>query len=187
VFALDDIDRKLLGELLKDSKRSYRELARAIGVSAATVINHVQRLESAGVIKDYSVRLDHERLGYELTVITEITVSKGKLLETEEEIAKISNACAVYDVTGLTDAMVVAKFKSRSDLSEFTHPRRPHNYEGRLQDAQRLLTLVFLSIFSPSLKFLLNRRVYFDSKSSWIFHLLLAIKYNNVDSRNYCR
>jgi DNA-binding Lrp family transcriptional regulator len=117
---LDDIDRKLLGELLKDSKRSYRELARAIGVSAATVINHVQRLESAGVIKDYSVRLDHERLGYELTVITEITVSKGKLLETEEEIAKISNACAVYDVTGLTDAMVVAKFKSRSDLSEFT-------------------------------------------------------------------
>jgi DNA-binding Lrp family transcriptional regulator len=120
MFALDDIDRKLLGELLKDSKRSYRELARAIGVSAATVINHVQRLESAGVIKDYTVRLDHERLGYELTVITEITVSKGKLLETEEEIAKISNACAVYDVTGLTDAMVVAKFKSRSDLSEFT-------------------------------------------------------------------
>ena len=117
---MDDIDRKLLGELLKDSKRSYRELARAIGVSAATVINHVQRLESAGVIKDYTVRLDHERLGYELTVITEITVSKGKLLETEEEIAKISNACAVYDVTGLTDAMVVAKFKSRSDLSEFT-------------------------------------------------------------------
>ena len=120
MFALDDIDRKLLGELLKDSKRSYRELARAIGVSAATVINHVQRLESAGVIKDYTVMLDHERLGYELTVITEITVSKGKLLETEEEIAKISNACAVYDVTGLTDAMVVAKFKSRSDLSDFT-------------------------------------------------------------------
>lgn len=120
MFALDDIDRKLLGELLKDSNRSYRELARVIGVSAATVINHVQRLESAGVIKDYSIRLDHERLGYELTVITEITVSKGKLIETEEEIAKISNACAVYDITGLTDAMVIAKFKSRSDLSEFT-------------------------------------------------------------------
>ncbi|MCW4036099.1 MAG: Lrp/AsnC ligand binding domain-containing protein, partial [Candidatus Bathyarchaeota archaeon] len=57
---------------------------------------------------------------YELTVITEITVSKGKLLETEEEIAKIQNVCAVYDVTGLTDAMVIAKFKSRSNLSDFT-------------------------------------------------------------------
>jgi len=120
VFALDEIDRKLLRELLTDSKRSYRELARAIGVSAATVINHVQRLESAGVIKDYSARLDHERLGYELTVVTEIVVSKGKLLETDEEIAKIPNVCAVYDITGQTDAMVVAKFKSRNKLSDFT-------------------------------------------------------------------
>jgi DNA-binding Lrp family transcriptional regulator len=120
VFALDEIDRKLLRELLTDSKRSYRELASAIGVSAATVINHVRRLESAGVIKDYSARLDHERLGYELTVVTEIVVSKGKLLETDEEIAKIPNVCAVYDITGQTDAMVVAKFKSRNKLSDFT-------------------------------------------------------------------
>ena len=120
MFALDEIDRKLLRELLTDSKRSYRELASAIGVSAATVINHVRRLESAGVIKDYSARLDHERLGYELTVVTEIVVSKGKLLETDEEIAKIPNVCAVYDITGQTDAMVVAKFKSRSNLSDFT-------------------------------------------------------------------
>ena len=120
MFALDDIDRRLLRELLNDSKRSYRELARSIGVSAATVINHTQRLESAGVIRNYAVQLDHERLGYELTVITEITVSKGKLLETEEEIAKIPNVCAVYDVTGLTDAMVVAKFRNRRTLSDFT-------------------------------------------------------------------
>ena len=120
MFALDEIDKKLLKELLIDSKRSFRELAKSIGVSAATVINHVQRLESGGVIKDYSVRLDHERLGYELTVVTEIIVSKGKLLETDAEIAKISNVCAVYDITGQTDAMVVAKFTSRSDLSDFT-------------------------------------------------------------------
>ena len=120
MFALDAIDRKLLRELLTNSKRSYRELAKAIAVSAATVINHARRLESGGVIKDYSVSLDNERLGYELTVVTEIIVSKGKLLETDEEIAKIPNVCAVYDITGQTDAMVVAKFKSRSSLSEFT-------------------------------------------------------------------
>jgi DNA-binding Lrp family transcriptional regulator len=120
MFALDDIDRRLLKELLKNSKRSYRELAKAIGVSTATVINHVQRLESAGVLKDYTVRLDHERLGYELTVITEIIVSKGKLLETEEAIGRIPNVCAVYDITGETDAMVIAKFRSRSSLSDFT-------------------------------------------------------------------
>lgn len=120
MFALDDKDKSILKELLVNSNRSYRELARAIGVSTATVINHVQRLESAGVITDYSIRLDHERLGYELTVITEIIVSKGKLLEVQEEVAKLPHVCGVYDITGETDSMVIAKFRSRGDLSEFT-------------------------------------------------------------------
>ena len=120
MFALDEIDRKLLRELLIDSKRSYRELARSIGVSTATVINRVQRLESSGVIKGYTIMVDHERLGFELTVVTEITVSKGRLIEVEEAVSKLPNVCAVYDVTGLTDAMVVAKFRSRRELSKFT-------------------------------------------------------------------
>ena len=119
MFALDEIDKKILAELLLDSKRSYRELAKAIGISAATVINHVQRLESAGVIQEYTVMLDFERLGYELTVVTEMTVSRGKLLETQEEIAKLPYVCAVYDVTGEIDSIVIAKFRNRRDLSEF--------------------------------------------------------------------
>jgi DNA-binding Lrp family transcriptional regulator len=77
-------------------------------------------MEDDGLIEGYSVLLDHEKLGYQLTVVTEITVSKGRLVETENEIAKISNVCSVYDVTGLTDAIIVAKFKSREDLGAFT-------------------------------------------------------------------
>ncbi len=77
-------------------------------------------MEDEGLIKGYSVILDHEKLGYELTVVTEITVAKGRLVETENEIGKIPNVCSVYDVTGLTDAVIVAKFKSREDLGVFT-------------------------------------------------------------------
>ena len=119
MFALDEIDRKVLAELLINSNRSNRELARAIGVSAATVINHIARLESAGVITDYSVIVDFERLGFELTVIMTVTVNRGKLLETQEEIAKLPYVCAVYDVTGQVDSIVVAKFRNRRELSEF--------------------------------------------------------------------
>jgi DNA-binding Lrp family transcriptional regulator len=77
-------------------------------------------MEEDGLIKGYSVILDHEKLGFQLTVVTEITVSKGRLVETENEIAKIQNVCGVYDVTGLTDAIIIAKFKSREDLGAFT-------------------------------------------------------------------
>jgi DNA-binding Lrp family transcriptional regulator len=77
-------------------------------------------MEDEGLIKGYAVILDHEKLGYELTVVTEITVSKGRLVEMENEIAKIPNVCGVYDVTGLNDAVIIAKFKSREDLGKFT-------------------------------------------------------------------
>lgn len=119
-LSIDAVDRKILNELLRDSRRSYRSIARRAGISVGTVLSRIRKLEKTGVIKGYTAILDHEKLGYQLTVVTEITVSKGKLLEMEEAIGKLPNTCAVYDVTGLTDALVIAKFHSREELSKFT-------------------------------------------------------------------
>jgi len=119
-MGLDQTDVKILQNLLIDARFSSREIARKTGVSVGTVIAKTRRMERNGVIKGYSAILDHEELGYELTVVTEITVSKGKLLEMEREIGKIPNVCAVYDVTGSTDAIAIAKFKNRKELSDFT-------------------------------------------------------------------
>ncbi len=116
---LDQIDVKILKNLLTDARLSNRKIAEAVGVSVGTVITRIQKMEQEGIINGYSVILDHEKLGFELTTITEITVSKGKLLEVEKEIAKMPNICAVYDVTGLTDAMVIVKSKTRKELSDF--------------------------------------------------------------------
>ena len=117
---IDEVDRKILGELLRDCRRSYRSIARRAGISVGTVLSRIRRLEKAGVIRGYSALLDHEKLGYQLTILAEITVSKGKLLEMEQAIGKLPNTCAVYDVTGSTDAVVLAKFRSREELSKFT-------------------------------------------------------------------
>jgi DNA-binding Lrp family transcriptional regulator len=117
---IDDKDRRILTELIRDCRRSYRAIARRAGTSVGTVLTRIRRMEKMGVIKGYAAILDQERLGYQLTVIAEITVSKGKLLEMEEAIGRLPSTCAVYDVTGLTDAVVIAKFHSRDELSRFT-------------------------------------------------------------------
>ena len=117
---LDKTDVKILKTMLSEARLSSRKIARKTDVSIGRVLSRMNKMEQAGIIKGYSAILDHEKLGYELTVITEITVSKGKLVEVEKEIAKMSNVCAVYDVTGLTDAMVIAKFKKRREISDFT-------------------------------------------------------------------
>jgi DNA-binding Lrp family transcriptional regulator len=116
---LDEKNRKILEQLLQNSRLSCREIARNLKLSPTSVLLRIKDMERKGIIKSYTTILDHEILGYELTAIIEITVSKGKLLQVERQIAKIPNVLAVYDITGLTDAMVIAKFKTRKELSKF--------------------------------------------------------------------
>jgi DNA-binding Lrp family transcriptional regulator len=116
---MDETDVKILKKLLSDARMSYRKVAEEIGVSPPTVLARVEKLESNGIIRSYSTLLDHEKLGYDLTAIIEITATKGKIVDLERQIAKFPNVCAVYDITGLTDMVVVAKFKNRKELSNF--------------------------------------------------------------------
>lgn len=117
---LDEIDMKILEELTANARLSSRQIAKKCGVSTSTVISRIRRMEKEGLIRGYSAILDHEKLGYGLTAVTNVTVSKGRLLEMESEIARLPNVCCVYDVTGPVDAVIVAKFKSREELSRFT-------------------------------------------------------------------
>jgi DNA-binding Lrp family transcriptional regulator len=118
-MVMDETDVKILRSLVSDARLSSRQVSKKSGVSIGTVLTRMKKLEKEGVIRGYSAVVDHEKLGYMLTALIEITVSKGRLLEMENEIARMPNVCAVYDVTGLADAFVIAKFKSREDLSSF--------------------------------------------------------------------
>jgi DNA-binding Lrp family transcriptional regulator len=117
---IDEVDISILRQLLDDAQQSHREIARKIGVSAGTVISRKRRLENNGIIQGYIARLDYEKLGYELTVATEVTVSQGEIIEVGDEIKKLPGAYAVYNVTGSSDVMVMGRFKTRQDLSDFT-------------------------------------------------------------------
>jgi DNA-binding Lrp family transcriptional regulator len=119
-MGLDETNVKILKALTEDARMSSRQIAKQCGISIGTALSRTRKMEEEGIIKGYAALLDQEKLGYELTVMTEITVSKGRLLEMENEIARIPNVCCVYDLTGLSDAAIIAKFKSREELSKFT-------------------------------------------------------------------
>lgn len=125
---VDETSQKVLEEYLKDSRQSFREIARNIGVSSGTVASRVKDMEEKRIIKKYTTILDYEKLGYDLTVVTEIIVSEGMMIEVGKKISKIRQTVGVYNVTGDSDILVIAKFKSRQDLSDFTKTilKMPH-------------------------------------------------------------
>ena len=115
----DEKDEKILKHLLVDARQSARQLAHKLNVSTVTMISRIKKMEANKLIEGYAVRLNQEALGYDITAIIEVKTTKGKMLEIEDEIAKIENVCAVYDITGDADTLVIGKFKDRKSLSEF--------------------------------------------------------------------
>ncbi len=116
---LDKIDQKILKHLLVDARQSARQLALKLGLSTVTILSRIKKLEKEGIIHRYAAIVDHEKLGYFLTAIIEIVAKNDTIIEMEDEISKFENVCGVYDVTGSTDTIIIAKFKGRNELSTF--------------------------------------------------------------------
>lgn len=116
---LDETDKKILKNLMMDARLSARQLALKLGMSTVTILSRIKKLEKEKIIKGYTTLIDHEKLGYTLTAIIEIIAKKDKIMDMEVELSKIENICAVYDITGSTDTLIVAKFRERNELSEF--------------------------------------------------------------------
>ena len=118
-MVLDETDEKILKNLLVDARQSARQLALKLGMSTVTVLSRIKKLEKAKIIRGYTAIVDHEKIGYSLTAIIEIIAKNDKVIDIEEEIAKFENVCGVYDITGSTDTIIIAKFKERKELSKF--------------------------------------------------------------------
>ena len=86
---MKDFERRLVSELMKNCRRSDRELAKVLGVSQPTVSRNLQKLEKEGIIKEYTVVPDYRKLGYSLLAVTFVKL-KRHLSQDEIEKAKKS-------------------------------------------------------------------------------------------------
>jgi len=134
---LEETDKKILNIIVENSRLSLRQIAQKAGVSAATVMHHLRHLEKEGIIRKYTAKLDYEKMGYDVEVIIEIRVSKGRLLDVEKKIAMDPNVFAVYDTTGAFDAAILARFPTRRMMDNFL--KRIQTYEFVERTETRLI------------------------------------------------
>ena len=145
---IDQLDNKILNILLENSRLSFRQIARELKTSVATVINHVKKLEKQGIIMRYTTDFDYYELGYDIKVMILIRISKGKLFDVEKRLSKHKSVFAVYDVTGDYDAVVLARFKTRQALDKFLKETQTYEFIERTQTSFILNTI---KEFQPNL------------------------------------
>ena len=138
---LEETDRKILNVLVDSSRLSLRQIAKKVGVSVATVMHHINRLEKEKVIEKYTAKLDYEKIGYDVEVIIEIRISKGRLIDVEKKIATHPNVFAIYDVTGTFDAVILARFKTRRQMDSFLKKIQTYEFVERTETKLILKTI----------------------------------------------
>src|SRR3989338_6736130 len=138
---LEETDKKILNIIVENSRLSLRQIAKQADVSVATVMNHLNRLEKEGIIKKYTTKLDYEKIGYDVEVMIDIRISKGKLFEVEKKISALPNVFAVYDTTGSFDAVVLARFPSRRKMDSFLKKIQTYDFVERTETKLILRTM----------------------------------------------
>ena len=138
---LEKTDKNILNILVDNSRLSLRQIAKKANVSVATVMHHIKKLEKDGIIKKYTAKFDYEKAGYDVEVMIEIRISKGKLFEVERKIAVHPNVFAVYDITGAFDALVLARFPTRRQMDNFLKKLQTYEFVERTETKLILNTI----------------------------------------------
>ena len=141
ILMIDKVDMDILDKLKEDCRKSYRNLGEELNLAPSTISARINKMVEQGIIQGFSAKIDYEELGYDLTAVIEVVVSKGKLIEIEHEIAKFPQVCAVYDVTGTTDIIVVVKVPHRSELSHLVKTMLAMEYVERTNTRVVLTTI----------------------------------------------
>lgn len=119
MFELDETDKRILGLLNKDARLSFRHISRELGISLTKVTSHVKKMEKEGIIKGYIPLVDPDKLGFDMLVVIGLDISKAKVIEIQQKVAKDPHVFAVYNTIGQWDSVIIARFKSRIDLDSF--------------------------------------------------------------------
>ncbi|MGB8779967.1 MAG: Lrp/AsnC family transcriptional regulator [Candidatus Bathyarchaeia archaeon] len=137
------VESKLISELMKDSRRSDRELARSIGVSQPTVTRLRARLEKEKVIREYTVIPDFQKLGFKILAITSLAmVKEPDSKEFERALGTFSNILMFERGLGLKSShMVVSLHEDFSSYAEFKRKLEKNEFWEVTHSASFLVNL----------------------------------------------
>ncbi|HLR14357.1 MAG TPA: Lrp/AsnC family transcriptional regulator [Bacillota bacterium] len=96
----DELDEKLIDELIKDGRASYVDLAKKVGLSRVAVKDRIQQLIDHNVIDRFTVAVNSEKFGKKVSAFFEVDVEPQQLEDVAQNLADNPSVASVYQMTG---------------------------------------------------------------------------------------
>ncbi|MEJ0063504.1 MAG: Lrp/AsnC family transcriptional regulator [Alphaproteobacteria bacterium] len=119
---LDRIDMRILNNLQENGRMTNVELAKKAGISAPPCLRRVKALEEAGFIKRYHAELAADKLGYGVTIFTEVNLNSHN----ESDLAEFARLLQTwpmvresYLTTGDADVLLKVVAESWESYQKF--------------------------------------------------------------------
>jgi len=113
---LDEVDRGIIEHLRENSRVTFVDIGKDLGVSDATVHNRVKRLTEAGIIKRFTVEVEEAALGRKVSGFMLVNVKPGAVRDVSKQLAEIDRVSEVHEVHGPEDLIVKVGEKNLASL-----------------------------------------------------------------------
>lgn len=115
---VDNLDLKIIDLLKINSRSSYVDIGRQVGLTASSVRERIIRLEDTGVIKKYSIVVDQSKLGYNLEAFILMDLFSQKLKSFLAIVRDFEEIHECYRITGVQNLQLKVILRDQAHLQE---------------------------------------------------------------------
>ncbi len=119
---LDELDEKILWELMRDARIPNAALAARLHVAPSTTHGRVKALREAGVIKSAHIEVDYEALGLDVQGIVSVRLraqARPQIKSYAAKVIQLPNVLSVFFVGGTIDFLIHVACTSTAQLRDF--------------------------------------------------------------------
>jgi DNA-binding Lrp family transcriptional regulator len=119
---LDAIDLKILRILQTDSKKTTKDIAKELHLTASPVYERIRRLEKNGYIKKYVALIDKTLINCPITAVCMVSLryhDEGFIDKFDRQIKALPEVQECYHMAGKVDFFLKINLRSLEDYHEF--------------------------------------------------------------------